>query len=533
MHKVLSVPVVPESIEAAHSVLSLSVFRKCLLCSSRKLVFAVLSCVPLHVSAQPSIGVHSKTVFAPTETVVRLSAAQAVKAALTQGLQMRSAVSNFLLQSQRLTMVSRKEFDPKLGMNASASRNFSASNGQSQSSLVNQVALDLNWRLRTGATIKINPITGVSNQTGGANKSSQSVNLSVSQPLFKGASRSVVEAGLESAESAFRLASESLKHTAENIAIQALDAYLSVQQTQAALMQARQSLELARKLYVLNQALVSAGRSPRIVLLQSEIDVSSARLSVAQADNALRLSVRALAQTMGQSNLFEGLEIIATDNLESSQAIDLLDEQVFVALALDTSYELFAARELMMQAKKAFEVAKDGLLPSVLLNAAVTKSIGSSNTARSTNHSIGITYEYNFDRNLLKVELSEAQRNLDTAQAQLQNVEQQVRDGAKDALKNLAFAREQSRLSRINLDLSERQLDAEVTRHSLGRSSQLELSNAQQFQATARRQLLDTSQQAYRSHIELMRIDGSLLRVWGAETLIRGWLNQAKRDVAK
>jgi outer membrane protein len=315
--------------------------------------------------------------------------------------------------------------------------------------------------------------------------------------------------------------------------VQALNAYISVQQAQAASAQARQALSLAQRLHDLNRALVNAGRSPQVVLLQSEADVASARLAVTQADNAQRQSIRALAQTMGQSNLLDGMELVLPDNFDSEGAEALPDEQTFVETVVKSSYELFAAQETVAQAEIALALARDRLLPSLALTAGTTLDYANAARTRGQSHFIGLNFEYSFDRAPLQIEKSAARTNLDLAREQLQDVEQQVRDAAIDALRNLAFAQAQSRLSQASLALAEKQLDAEVTRQSLGRTSQLELSNAQQALAASRRQVLDAAQQVFRSRLELLRLDGSLLQVWGMQPQVDGWLAQAGKELAR
>ena len=58
-----------------------------------------------------------------------LSAAEVVQATLTDSLPMRTAVSGFILQAQRLGRVARAEFDPKLSTSASTQRSGSAASG--------------------------------------------------------------------------------------------------------------------------------------------------------------------------------------------------------------------------------------------------------------------------------------------------------------------------------------------------------------------------------------------------------------------
>jgi outer membrane protein TolC len=460
-----------------------------------------------------------------------LSALDAVQSALTNGLAMRTAVIDLHLQAQRLARVVRAEFTPKLTASAGGQRDISVATGATQSSVQAQAALDLNWRLRTGANIRLGNTLTNNTQSAQQSQSGQGVNLTISQPLLRGAGRVVNEAAQMSAESAFRVAAKALGQSAQTLVVQVLAAYVAVQQAQEAAKQAQVAYVLAQRLHALNVALVGAGRSPRNALLQSESDISAAQLGVAQAQNTQRLAVRTLALAMGSSNLLDGLDLLLSDTFEAEEDGRLPAEQTLAAQALQASFELFSAREAVAQAELALVLANDNLLPSLALTAGSTVSSGNTAGARNRNNSVGLSLEYSFDRAPLQLEKASAQANLDKARNLLLETEQRVRDAAIDALRNLNFARAQHDLARNALGLATQRLDAEVTRQSLGRTSQLELTNAQQALAASNRQLLDAARQVFRSRIELAQINGSLLRKWGVYTLLEGWVDQAAQEL--
>lgn len=463
-----------------------------------------------------------------------LGALDVVQTTVTNNLTMRSAVTNLNIQAQRQARVTRAEFSPKLSSGVSAQRDISVGSETTQSNANTQAVLDLSWRLRTGANIRLgNTLTrnAQSAQSVQQTQSSQGVSLSISQPLLKGAGRVVNEAGLVGAESAFRVAVKALERTAQTLVAQVLGAYIAVQQAQDASRQAQVAYELAQRLHELNLALVGAGRSPRNVLLQSESDIAAARLGIAQAQNTQRLAIRALAQAMGRSNQLDGSDLLLADTFAAKVDSPMPDEQTLVTQAAQASSELFAAREAVALAELALNVASDNLLPSLALTAGSTVSSGNTLGARNRNNSVGLNFEYSFDRAPVKLEKAAALANLDTARSQLQETEQRVRDAASDALRSHSFARAQYDLANNALALATQRLDAEVTRQSLGRTSQLELTTAQQSLAASNRQLLDAARLVFRSQIELAQIDGSLLQKWGVQSLLDGWIAQAQQEL--
>lgn len=473
----------------------------------------------------------------PVEAVQRLSSSDAVRAAFNDSLGLRSAVSGLQLQGERLATVERAVFLPKLATTAAVQRTASRPDGVRQSTVQTQAGLDLNWRLPTGAQVRIsdsrtrNGVSGALSSATVGTDTQRNVSIALTQPLLQGAGRTVNEAQLAAAESAFRVAAGRLYQTAGELVAVVLNAYLGVQQAQAALQQAQIAYALAQQVNDLNVALVQAGRSPRNVLLQSGLDVSSSRLNVAQAENSLRQAVRVLERAMGRSEPLDEQSLALDKPFEGPEQEGIPDEQVFVEAALRQSVQLLAAREVVVLAEVALAAARDGLLPALALTVGSewTPS-GSAAVRNGPNHFAGLSLSYSFDRAPAQMEERVALSNLEIARAELADVERQVRDDAVDGLRNLRFALEQLRLMREAFALATQQLDAEVTRQRLGRISPLELSYAQQALAAANRQLLDATREVSRSRIGLALTDGSLLNAWGVETLVNQWIAQAKPD---
>lgn len=455
----------------------------------------------------------------------RLSLADAVQLTLTNTVGMRAAVVNLHIQAQRLARVGRAQFLPKLSTSALTQRDRSVAADVAQLGSEAQILVDMNWRLRSGANVKFSSSLSRNALPGQPISAAQLMGISISQPLLRGASRKVTGAGLEADESAFRIASKSLEQLAQILLLQTLDAYVAAQQAKEATEQAQVAYQVAQGAYELNAALLGAGRVPRNVLLQSESDVATARLAVAQAQNAQRQAVRGLARAIGNSNMFDDVSLVLTDSLKLDDDV-LPNEQEMVDNALQASAELFGAREAVVQAELALTVAKDALRPSLSLIAGSDRTSGGQNRG-----SIGLSFEYSFDRAPLLLDKASAQLNLETARAQLEELRQRVRDAAIDSLQNMRFTRAQQSLARNALVLAEQQLDAEVTRQRIGRVSQLELTNAQQALAAANRQLLDATRQVLRARNEVAQIDGSLLQRWGVKTLVDRWLAQAQMEL--
>jgi outer membrane protein TolC len=455
----------------------------------------------------------------------RLSLPDAVQSTLTKTVSMRAAAENLHIQAQRLARVGRAQFLPKVSTSVLTQRDRTVAFNVAQLGSQAQVLVDLNWRLRSGANIKLSSSLSRNALPGQPIDGDQLTGISISQPLLRGASRRVNMAGLEVEEAAYRIARRNLEQIAQGLLLQTLDAYVAALQAQEATQQAKTAYDVAQGAYELNAALLKAGRVAKYVVLQSESDVAAARLGVAQAQNFQRLGVRALARAIGNSSLFDGVNLVLTDSLKLDDDV-LPNEQEIVDNALQASAELFGAREAVVQAELALTLAKDALRPSLSLVAGSDRTSGGQNRG-----SIGLSFEYSLDRAPQLLEKASAQLNVETARAQLEELRQRVRDAAIDSLQNLRFTRAQQSLARNALVLAEQQLDAEVTRQRIGRVSQLELTNAQQALAAANRQLLEATRQVLRARNEVAQIDGSLLQRWGVKALVDRWLAQAQMEL--
>lgn len=473
----------------------------------------------------------------PSTSSASLTVDDAMRVALTKSLIMRSAINSLQLQAQRLSTVDRAEFSPKLSTTAGLQRSASRAGGMRQSSVQSQTGVEVNWRLRSGAAVKVGNYWTHNGWAGGVSiaptgaASARTTSISITQPLLKGMGRAVNEAQLASAESAFRVATRALHQTASNLVANVLNAYLAVQQAQASVRQAQEAFVLAQQVNELNIALVKAGRSPRNVLLQSELDVSSARLGVAQAENNQRQAVRALERAMGSTEAIDTRRMVLDQALDRQELGDLPDEQGLIESALQSSADLLAARENVLLAELALATASDALLPSLSMSVGSEWRAASGAAARGgPNHFVGLSLNYSFDRALVRLEERVALDKLEMALAQWHELQRKVREDALDSLRNLRFAMEQRELMREAVDLASQQLEAEITRQRLGRISPFELSYAQQALTVANRQLLDASREVFRSRTEVALTDGSLLRIWGVEEMVSQWMEQAQID---
>ena len=485
----------------------------------RSFVGVLVACLICQVAS-------GQALIAPSATL-ELGTSEVVRSVLESDLSIQSARRALALQSQGVR-VAHRQFTPKVTSRVNAERVLGAAAAASGALKARAAtSLDLTWLVATGATIKIGKglerqrVSGFPDQQGGT------VSATVSQPLLRGFGPGLTKSRQYDAESALRVAVAAVGRQAAVSVSSALGAYVVLQQAKEAVVQAVQAQALALRVYEFNQAMVGVGRSASIVMLQSESDVATAKLGVAQAENAERLAVRSLAQAMGRIDGFADTQLKLIDTLESSMPNIALDEAVYVATVIARSPELLAAREAVSAAQRGLDIARNDLLPALDVSLSRNLPTGARAETGRADTVVGINFELSLDRAEGELAKSAADANLDSARSQLADAERQVRDAAQDALSAHRFALAQLALANGANQLAARQLEAEVTRQRLGYVSQLELSNAQRAMASSNAQLRDVAQQAARSRVELARLAGTLLQEWDAQRLVDDWVSQA------
>jgi outer membrane protein TolC len=469
----------------------------------------------------------------PTPTApptLELRAPQVVFSALGNDLSLQATRRTLALQAQGVR-VARSEFDPKLATRLATQRGLGttprvADAPQSQA----RAALDVTWLLASGATLKLSQNVDRQRLSGQPSLHSGSTSLAVAQPLLRGFGPAVTRARLANSESVLRVAVAGLERQAALVVVNSLLAYAALQQAQAAVEQAVQAQALALRVHELNQALVTAGRSARIVLLQSDSDVASARLGLVQAKNSERLAVRALAETMGRTDGFQDMRVVLAEDVASPATGAPPDEAALVRAALAQSPELLAAGEAVKVAQRELDLAENALLPALDLVASRNVPSGGRASAAHADTIVGLNFEVSFDRAPRELSRDAARAARDTALAQRAHAQRQVRDAASDALGAYRFALAQLELATGASRIAAQQQEAGATRQSLGQLSQLELSSAQRTVAVANTQLRDAKVLLLGSRLDVSRLAGTLLQTMNADHLVSQWIEQATQD---
>jgi outer membrane protein TolC len=105
--------------------------------------------------------------------------------------------------------------------------------------------------------------------------------------------------------------------------------------------------------------------------------------------------------------------------------------------------------------------------------------------------------------------------SLTKAELTLAETERNAIAQTRDALKAIDFARAQYLLSTRTATLAVERLDAEVEKARAGRSSVIELTQAQDSLRDARSQELQARYAMFTSRLDLQRLTGTLLESWG------------------
>ncbi len=199
------------------------------------------------------------------------------------------------------------------------------------------------------------------------NQSSTSLSISTSIPLFTG-----FRINNEIAQNKLTLeaATQNLEKAKEDLSLNIAYLYLEVLFKKELLSVAGQQAEYSREQVSKTKALVDAGKVPLSQLYDIEAQVSRDEVSVIEADNALKLALLDLAQSLELENE-QGFDIYVPeiDNAISQYTSSVQPVGMVYSNALNVKPVVKAQEYYLESSKKTLEIAKSGYYPQLSLSA--------------------------------------------------------------------------------------------------------------------------------------------------------------------
>jgi outer membrane protein TolC len=218
-----------------------------------------------------------------------------------------------------------------------------------------EVGASLSQRFFTGTQVTLNPSYAIA--TDGQSQSAL-FGTSISQPLLRGASRTAIRAGIDSAESSLESAARQYRLAEERVVVDAVAAHYAV-------LRAEQALQFQRASFRRVEGFVKATEVKERIGLADAIDLFRARLRLDQAVDSVQGAEKTRADAM--ESLRSVLDLSPNHPIDPIGRIRRLswsiDEDQAVRIALSRRLEIDQAEASIRDARRGVALAEEALLP--------------------------------------------------------------------------------------------------------------------------------------------------------------------------
>ncbi|MEO1037959.1 MAG: TolC family protein [Pseudomonadota bacterium] len=476
---------------------------------------------PIQIRETPSPGQDGRIVLPPVDPVadtpsppwtpqpggdaLPLTLEEAVALALRENRTIRSAYLQRVTQRFDLVAVERA-FIPRGGINARIERRESGiADGEAS------ISPFMDWRTPLGTSLRFTwqrrkPLGE------GAGAASETAQISLDQPLLRGAGLRVNRAPLRVARLQERVNQLNLQGTIINTISQVVLAYRALTQAEEQVRLAELSLERAQRLLETNRAMVDAGRMAAADIVQTESAVANQEVSLLQTEQS---------RTSAQLALLQLLALDPRTNVRTAGAVAAepleIDAERAVAIALERRVDVVSQELALEQTREALAVARNDRLWDVSL-------FGTATWRDRDGLEAGLGDDQDFTAGLSvsipigdvgpEQRLVRARTNLQVAELRFQDLVQSAENQVRDAVQQVEARWRQVETARRAQALAERALQLQQGRLEAGRASNFEVLSFQADLRAADIQALNASIAYLNALTALDQQIGSTLDTW-------------------
>ncbi len=426
----------------------------------------------------PAAGVEPSPIpsRAPDTPPVELSLFDTIVLGLRQSRDIQSAYLNRVVQKFSLYVV-EEDFVPRFD---SIDGSVSSTGGSGETSGAANIGTGLNYQSPYGTLLRLSLDTAqtFTNQPGVDESATSGLNLSVTQPLLRGAGRDVGTAQLRLARLGEQQNVLSLKSSVINAITTLISAYLSYVGQERNVAIARRDLERSRDLLESNRLQVNAGRMAPNEVIQTELSVSNSELSLQEALNSLdgaRLTLLNLLSLDPRTQLAPTLQLeperLLVD-VERAREIAYANNPGFLTQQLSVEQQrvaLLLARDNLrwrLDASAGYgQTGEDRTLPGSLDEVLTSEGIWD----------FGLSLSIPLDLLDLEAALTSAEVGLEQAKLSQVDARENLDTSVRDAVRSVEAAWQRYLTSRRSVELAQRTLDLERTKLNVGRSTNFEV----------------------------------------------------------
>lgn len=346
------------------------------------------------------------------------------------------------------------------------------------------------------------------------------LNLSVIQPLLKGAGYDVTMASVRAARLQERYNQLRLKSSVANTVTDIARAYHQFVQTRQQIALADGALKRARDLEATNRALIAAGRMAEVELFQAQATTAAQELALSQAQNAFDAARLALLALLA---LDLDTRVTPADRLTAKPV--RIDVNELRALAFDNRPDYLSQLIAIESGRIGLDVARNQRLWDLSVVAGLSvpgagrTGWRATETLPASKTDLRAGLQLNIPINDLSLKQQEVQASVGLRQSELlleqlrAQVDQQLRDGVR----TVDATWRQYALSRQVRELSERTLAGEMAKLRAGRSSNFQVVSFQdQLRAAESGEL--AALVAYLDALVLLDLSvGATIDTWGIQ----------------
>ncbi len=400
-------------------------------------------------------------------------------------------------------------FTPEISVDLNQNDFGNATNNSAEISAGSRVTLQIPTGGEISAVWNLGGITQSSNQSEiiDENRVNQGLSLNFTQPLLRGFGRDINTASIKIAQFNETINQLNLKSTLIDIITNAIFGYRDLLQAQESVKIAENSLKIAQEIFEINQALVAAGRQPRINLVQNERNIANRQVQLLVAQNNFEQVRLELLKVLD----VEDFPIIAGEGIVVEKTS--LNEEELKQLALENNGNYFNSKLAVEIAGLILKLAEDERRWDMNLNATYGSNLQST-TDDSNEVRLGIGLSRRFGDRSFDSRVEQARVNLLQAENDRDDQRDNLLIQVGDQVRNARLLLEQVNLAQQEREFAQQTLANERELLRLGRGEIRDVISAQEAVVSANNSELNAQITYLNALTLLQKTVGITLETW-------------------
>lgn len=399
-----------------------------------------------------------------SEQLIHMTLGDAVFLGLRNNRDIRSAYLQRIAQKFELR-VAENAFNPRLVLKADIRHTKGSEDRAHKTTLspTTNLLSEYGTRLSLGWTRQMN------NAEHTGRLRSDGLDLTVIQPLWRGAGRDVTMAPLRLARVSEQANRLNLKASVSRTLHDIITTYRELLRAQEQLAIVQEALKRARLFLEVNKALISAGRMAEFEIIQTEADIATQELGVEDAKNQVAVNLQSLLRLLA---LDLSTQVHASEVPEPLRVI--IDRQQAVRLAQSQQPQYLSALLGSEQSELNLIIAKDQSRWDVSLVAGANQVRGEG-PGRLWDSFAGVQLEVPIGDLRSRQSEVHARINVEQQKIALEDARQELERSVNDVVRELGTRWRQYEIAQRATSLSKRKLEIEQEKLSVGRSSNFQI----------------------------------------------------------